>query len=129
MAQNLRIIITSGTREKLQMAAMITAVAAAGGTEVAVFVSMNALLFFRRGNTTEPSSEGEVGRILTTKKAPSFLDLFRQAVDLGSVHIYPCSMALDVLAVGPPDLVAYMEAPMGLTKFLSELDDSHVLTF
>ena len=28
MAQNLRLIVTSGTREKLQMAAMITAVAA-----------------------------------------------------------------------------------------------------
>ena len=111
------------------MAAMITAVAAAGGTDVAVFVSMNALLFFRRVNATEPSVEGEVGRLLMTKKAPSFQDLFRQAVDLGSVKIYPCSMAMDVLAVGPADLVAYMGPPMGLTKFLSELDDSHVLTF
>lgn len=129
MAQNLRLIVTSGTREKLQMAAMITAVAAAGGTEVSVFVSMNALLYFRRANTTEPGSEGEVGQILTAKKAPSFLDLFRQAVELGSVRIYPCSMAMDVLGVASQDLVAHMEAPMGLTKFLSEFDDSHVLTF
>ena len=52
------------------MAAMITAVVVAGATVVAVFVSMNALLYFRRANTTEPGSEGDVGRILTAKKAP-----------------------------------------------------------
>ena len=129
MSYNLRLIVTSGTLEKLQMAAMITAVAAAGGTEVAVFISMNALLFFRRLDALEPSVEGEVGRLMLSKKAPSFRDLFRQAVDLGSVKVYPCSMAMDVLGVDPADLMPYMGAPMGLTKFLSELDESHVLTF
>lgn len=111
------------------MAAMITAVAAAGGTEVAVFVSMNALAFFTRLSASEPSSEGEMGRLLLAKKAPSFRDLFRQSIDLGSVKVYPCSMAMDILGLEPKDLMAYMAAPMGLTKFLSELDESHVLTF
>ena len=111
------------------MAAMITAVVVAGATVVAVFVSMNALLYFRRANTTEPGSEGDVGRILTAKKAPSFRDFFQQTVELGSVHLHPCYTAIDVLSVGSPDLPAYMEASMGLTKFLGEFDDRPVLMF
>ncbi|HUW98748.1 MAG TPA: DsrE/DsrF/DrsH-like family protein [Acidiferrobacter sp.] len=129
MSESLSVIVTSGTREKLQMAAMITAVAAAGGTDVAVFVSMNALLFFHKDGAPEAPPEGEVGRLLLAKKAPRFLELFEQAVELGSVKIYPCSMAMDVLALEPEDLAAYVEKPVGLTKFLSELDGSHVLTF
>ena len=129
MSDSLRIILTSGTREKLQMAAMTAAVAAAGGTDVQVFVSMNALLFFRRESAPEAPAEGEVGRLLIARNAPRFLDLFAQAVDLGSAQIYPCSMAMDVLSLGPADLAPYMGKPMGLTKFLSELAGSHVLSF
>lgn len=129
MAESVHIIVTSGTREKLQMAAMITAVAAAGGSDVSVFLSMNALVFFKKQAIPEVPCEGEVGRLLVTKKAPHFLDLFAQAVDIGSVKIYPCSMAMDVLALGQEDLVPYMERPMGLTKFLSELGTGPVLSF
>ncbi|MHB8253805.1 MAG: DsrE/DsrF/DrsH-like family protein [Acidiferrobacter sp.] len=129
MSDRLSIIVTSGTREKLQMAAMIAAVAAAGGTDVAVFVSMNALAFFRKKGPPDALPEGEVGRLLVAKNAPKFLELFHQAVDLGSAKIYPCSMAMDILSVAPEDLVPYLEKPMGLTKFLSELDGSSVLTF
>jgi peroxiredoxin family protein len=129
MSDSLHIIVTSGTREKLQMAAMIAAVAAAGGTEVAVFVSMNALAFFRKEGAPEAPCEGEMGQLLQKKKAPRFLELFQQAVDLGSTKIYPCSMAMDVLSVTLDDLAPYLERPMGLTKFLSEIEGSHVLTF
>lgn len=129
MSDSLHIIATSGTREKLQMAAMIAAVAAAGGTDVAVFVSMNALPLFRREGAPEAPNEGEMGRLLQTKKAPRFLELFQQAVDLGSTKIYPCSMAMDVLSLTMGDLAPYLERPMGLTKFLSEMEESHVLTF
>lgn len=129
MSESLRIVVTSGTREKLQMAAMMAAVASAGGTDVAVFVSMNALLFFRREGAPEAPNEGEVGRLLQTKKAPRFLELFQQAVDLGSAKIYPCSMAMDVLSLTQADLASHLERPMGLTKFLSEMEGTHVLTF
>ncbi|MHB1671731.1 MAG: DsrE/DsrF/DrsH-like family protein, partial [Acidiferrobacter sp.] len=100
MSDRLCIIVTSGTREKLQMAAMTAAVAAAGGSDVGLFVSMNALAFFRREGAPEAPAEGEVGRLLKARHAPRFQDLFAQAVDLGSVKIYPCSMAMDILSLG-----------------------------
>lgn len=130
MAKRLQVILTSDTREKMQMAAMITAVAAAMGNEVVVFVSMNALRYFRKGAVSvEIPCEGEVGRLLGDKKAPAFLDLFSQAAALGTAQVVPCSMAMDILGLKPEDLIGYMGHPMGLTKFLSAFDDSHVLTF
>ncbi len=129
MSDRLAIIMTSGTREKLQMAAMTAAVAAAGGSEVLVFVSMNALLAFRRDQAPEAPPEGEVGRLLASKGAPRPTDLFRQAVELGSVKVFPCSMAMDVLALAPEALLDYLDKPTGLTKFLSELGAYPTLTF
>ena len=130
MAERLHLILTSDTREKMQMAGMITAVSAAMGSEVSVFVSMNALRYFRKQTTNvDVPCEGEVGQLLQSKKAPLFTDLFHQAVTLGTVQVAPCSMAMDILGLTPADLVSYMGKPVGLTKFLSELDGSHVLTF
>jgi len=129
MPDRLHIIVTSGTREKLQMAAMTAAVAGVGGADVDVFVSMNALTYFRVVGASAAPCEGEVGRLLESKRAPEFLELFEQAVELAAVKIYPCSMAMDVLSLKPSDLAPYLEHPLGLTKFLSDIDGSHVLTF
>ncbi len=48
MADRISIIVTSGTREKLQMAAMVASVAAVSGAAVTVFLSMNALALSKR---------------------------------------------------------------------------------
>lgn len=129
MADRLNLIVTSGTREKLQMAAMMAAVAAACGTEVSVFLSMNALVHFIEGREAPAACEGEVGRLLAQRNAPPFLELFRQAVELGGAKLHPCSMAMDVLAVSPAQLLPFLQPPMGLTKFLSDLGGAQALTF
>jgi peroxiredoxin family protein len=129
MPEKLGLIVTSGTREKLQMAAMMAAVAGACGTEVSVFLSMNALVHFIDGRDAPAPCEGEVGRLLEAKNAPPFLELFRQAVELGGAKLHPCSMAMDVLAVSPAQLLPFLEPPMGLTKFLSEMGAGQSLTF
>ena len=59
MAKKLNIVCVSGTREKLQMAAMIASVAAATGDDVSVFFSMNAVKYFVKGNTDDAPNEGE----------------------------------------------------------------------
>jgi len=58
MSQKISIVCVTGTREKLQMAAMIASVAAATGTEVNVFLSMNALDYFIKGHNGEAPAEG-----------------------------------------------------------------------
>ena len=129
MPEKLHLILTSGTREKLQMAGMFAAVAAVTNTEVSVFLSMNALPYFIKGRSQQAPAEGELGKLMNEKNVPNFTDLFQQAVALGDAHIYPCSMAMDVLGVTESDLDPLLEKPMGLTKFLDGLGDSQVLTF
>jgi len=129
MANKISIVVASGERERLQMAAMIASVGAVSGDEVCVFVSMNALHFFRAGANEQAPSEGEFGKLLEQKKAPPFKELFYSAAELGDAKIHPCSMAVDVLGVKPGDLEPWVSEPMGLTKFLSDAHGGQVWSF
>ena len=129
MSEKMSIVLVTGTREKMQMAAMIASVAAATGTDVNVFLSMNALSYFIKGNSDEAPVEGEMGTLMSQKCVPPFKQLFQQAVELGDAKILPCSMALDLLHVGKDDLDPELGPPTGLTRFLSEAEGGQVLTF
>lgn len=123
------VVVVSGTLERLQMAAMVTSVAAVSGHETLVFFSMNALTHFVKGRESKAPVEGEMGELMQEKKVPEFKTLFEQAVELGEARIYPCSMAMDVLGVEKDDLEAYLGEATGLTKFLDDAQDSQVWTF
>jgi peroxiredoxin family protein len=129
MAEKISIVVVSGERERLQMAAMIASVGAVSGDEVSVFLSMNALQYFRKGASEPAPPEGAFGRLLEQKKAPPFKHLFQSAAELGDAKIRPCSMAVDVLGVKPGELEPWVGEPMGLTKFLSNAHGGQVWTF
>jgi peroxiredoxin family protein len=128
-AKHIGIIVMSGTRERLQMAAMTAAVGAVSGNAVSVFLSMNALAYFLRDNRDEAPVEGAFGKLLAEKNAPGFRALFEQAVELGDAKIYPCSMAMDVMGLDSKALEPYLGEPLGLTKFLDGAADAQVWTF
>jgi len=123
------IMIVSGSHERLQMAGMVASVGAVSGSEVTVFLSMNALQYFIKGNDVTAPAEGTFGEVMSQKNIPPFKSLFENAVELGDAKIYPCSMALDVLDAEPEDLEPYLSEPLGLTKFLSDAADHQVWTF
>ena len=130
MAQDrIGIVVVSGSLERLQMAAMIASVGAVSGNEVTVFLSMNALHFFRRGESGSPAAEGAFGKLLVQKRAPGFKQLFQSAAELGDAKIHPCSMAVDVLGVQPGELEPWLGEPLGLTKFLSDAHGGQVWSF
>ena len=129
MSEKISIVCVTGTREKLQMAAMIASVAAATGTEVNVFLSMNALDYFVKGHSGEAPAEGEMGKLMSHKGVPPFKQLFQQAAELGDAKILPCSMALDLLKLGKDDLDPELGPPTGLTRFLSEAEGGQLMTF
>lgn len=130
MPQKIHIVCVSGTREKLQMAAMIASVAAATGDQVSVFFSMNALPYFVKGRTADAPTEGEFGVLMAQQDGvPPFKQLFRQAAELGDARLLPCSMALDVMKITKDDLDAELGPPTGLTRFLSDAEGGQLLTF
>ncbi|MDH3318755.1 MAG: DsrE family protein [Betaproteobacteria bacterium] len=129
MANRISIVVVSGSLERLQMAAMVASVGAVSGDEVTVFLSMNALRHFTRGTGEPPAAEGPFGRSLQEKKGPGYRQLFQSAAELGDAKIHPCSMAVDVLGVGPGDLEPWVREPLGLTRFLSDAHGAQVWTF
>jgi peroxiredoxin family protein len=129
MSNRLSIMVISGSRERLQMAAMVASVGAVGGSDVRVFLSMNALPFFVKGEGKDAPAEGKLGELLAKKKAPPFAELFSNAVELGDAKIYPCSMAMDILELEQGDLEPYVGEAMGLTKFLDEASEGQVWSF
>lgn len=129
MSRKINIVCISGTREKLQMAAMIASVSAAIGDAVSVFFSMNALAYFIKGHTGDAPVEGEFGTLLAQKGVPPFKQLFKQAAELGDAKLLPCSMALDLLKITKNDLDPEFGPPTGLTRFLSDAEGGQLLTF
>lgn len=129
MSQSLNIVCVSGTREKLQMAAMIASVAAATGDQVSVFFSMNALPYFIKGNAADAPAEGDFGTLMAQEGVPPFRQLFKQAAELGEAKLLPCSMAIDLLKITENQLEPEFGPAMGLTRFLSDAEGGQLLTF
>jgi len=129
MSNRISIMVTSGTLERLQMAAMVASVSAVSGNEVTVFLSMNALPHFRKGASDPAPAEGQMGKLLVEKKAPPFKQLFENAVELGDAKIFPCSMAMDILGYDKNDVEPYVGESMGLTKFLDNARDAQIWSF
>ncbi|HTT37536.1 MAG TPA: DsrE/DsrF/DrsH-like family protein [Burkholderiales bacterium] len=129
MPNKISIVVVSGTRERLQMAAMMASVGAVSGDAVTVLLSMNALAHFRKGASDPAPSEGAFGRLLDERRAPGFKQLFQSAAELGDAKIRPCSMAVDVLGVTADDLEPWLGEPMGLTRFLSDAHGGQVWSF
>lgn len=125
----IRVMVVSGSHERLQMAAMVASVAAVSGAEVSVFLSMNALAYFVKDSGARPPAEGAFGELMSQKNVPDFKSLFESAVELGEAKIHPCSMAMDMLGKSREDLEPYLSEPLGLTKFLSDAADSQAWTF
>lgn len=123
------IVCVSDKREHLQMAGMIASVGAVSGNEVLVFLSMNALRYFVKGGPAKAPAEGPMGELMEQKKVMPFQELFEHAVDLGGAKVHPCSMAIDVLGIGPGDLQPFIGEPMGLTQFLDEAAQGQVWSF
>jgi peroxiredoxin family protein len=129
MSRKIHIVCLSGTREKLQMAAMIASVGAASGDEVTVFFSMNALAYFIKGDSATAPVEGEFGTLLSHKGVPPFRQLFEQAAELGDAKLLPCSMALDLLEITDENLIPEFGEATGLTKFLMDAEGAQLLSF
>jgi peroxiredoxin family protein len=119
MEQPLNLVLFSGTDDKLQAAAVLTAGAAALGKPVNVFLQYWALDAFRkeridRDHGLAPEA-GEEGRAavdgLRAAGQASWAETLRQAKDLGEVDVQACSLSMDLLRICPTSSTASKVSP------------------
>lgn len=117
----------SGTDDKLQASAVLVVGAAAMGRTVNVLLQYWALDAFRadrvlkdHGVSAEAGEEGL--RAMQEQGKPHWSELFRQAKELGDVHIYACADSLEMLRITKDDLDPMVDGVWGVASFFMEAD-------
>jgi peroxiredoxin family protein len=121
----LSLVLFSGTDDKLNAAAVLTAGAAALGRPVHVFLQYWALDAFRRDRIDADHGlapeAGAAGRKavddLRAAGQSSWAETMRQAKDLGGVDIQACSLSMDLLRLEETDLDPLVDGVEGVTAF------------
>ena len=125
MDEPINLVLFSGTDDRLQAAAVLTAGAAALGKPVNIFLQYWALDAFRadrissdHGLASEAGSEGrDAVEALRRAGQASWADTLRQAKELGGVDIQACSLSMDLLRIEQGDLDPIVDGVEGVTAF------------
>jgi peroxiredoxin family protein len=135
MDEPLNLVLFSGTDDKLQAAAVLTAGAAALGKPVNIFLQYWALDAFTKAKIgldhgLAPEA-GEAGRAAVDALAKagqaSWADTLGQAKDLGEVDIQACSLSMDLLGLEESDLDPLVDGVEGVTAFYLNAGDGHIV--
>jgi len=135
MNDPLNLVLFSGTDDKLQAAAVLTAGAAALGKPVNVFLQYWALDAFRAnridGDHGLAPEAGAAGRDavdgLRAAGQASWAETLRQAKELGGVDIEACSLSMDLLHLDPSDLDPLVDGVEGVTAFYLNAGEGQVV--
>lgn len=136
MAEKMSLLFVSGTVDKLMAGSIITSGAVANDMDVTIFVSFWGLLQLRKNNGSKPklSYDGaemseEIFKIMQEKKVPSWLDMLRQAKEIGNVKVYACAMFADLLGLKKEDMDPIVDEIIGVSEFVAMSKDSNTTLF
>jgi peroxiredoxin family protein len=134
MNEPLNLVLFSGTDDRLNAAAVLTAGAAALGRPVNVFLQYWALDAFRADRIGADHGlapeAGEAGRRavddLRAAGQSSWADTLRLAKELGGIDIQACSLSMDLLHITQDDLDPLVDGVEGVTAFYLNAGDGPV---
>jgi peroxiredoxin family protein len=135
MEQPLAISLFSGTDDRLNAAAVLTAGAAAIGRPVHLFLQYWALDAFRasriaddHGLAPEAGEDGRKAvRRLARRGQASWAETLRQAKEIGQVDVQACSLSMDLLGIEQADLDPLVDGVEGVTAFWLAASDGQVV--
>ena len=135
MEEPLNLIVFSGTDDKLQATAVLTAGAAALGRPVNIFLQYWALDAFRADRIAQdhglapeagPSGRQAADALLAAGQSP-WHETLRQAKELGGVEIQACTLSMDLLHITQSDLDPLVDGVEGVTAFWLAAGDGQVV--
>jgi peroxiredoxin family protein len=136
MDEPLAITLFSGTDDKLQAAAVLTAGAAAVGRPVHIFLQYWGLEAFRKESVTPHDlvlapEAGEAGLRAVMELAAagqsSWRETLEQAKAIGQVDIQACSLSMDLLHLTESDLDPLVDGVEGVTAFWLAASEGQVV--
>ena len=135
MDESINFVAFSGTDDKLQALAVMTAGAAALGKPVNIFLQYWALDAFSKaridGDHGLAPEAGEEGRAkvdaLAKAGQASWADTLRMAKELGGVDIQACSLSMDVLGLEESDLDPLVDGTEGVTAFYLNAGEGQIV--
>lgn len=137
MQERMSLIVFSGTVDKLMAASILATGGAAMGLEVEVFLTTWGLEAFRKDNyktNTKVSKDfEEYGPVMMeqmlAKKVPSWMENFQNAMEVGEVKIYACSMTMELFDMKLADLEPIVTDVTGVATFVERAKEGRITLF
>ncbi len=135
MSETINFVVFSGTDDKLQALAVMSAGAAALGKKVNIFLQYWGLRAFTKacidaenGLSAEAGSDGRAAVDALAKAGQaSWADTLRMAKELGEMDIQACSLSMDLLHLEESDLDPIVDGVEGVTAFYLNADDGQII--
>jgi peroxiredoxin family protein len=123
----LSLVMFSGTDDKLNAAAVLTAGAAAMGRKVNIFLQYWALDSFRadrvlKDHGVAPEAGPDGAGLMQRHGGQHWSEIFRQAKDIGEVKIYACSLSMEMFGLQVEDLDPLVDGQEGVASFFMDVD-------
>ncbi len=127
MDETLSLALFSGTDDKLNAAAVLTAGAAAMGRKVNVFLQYWALDAFRadrihKDHGVAPEAGPEGIELVQRHNGQHWSEIFRQAKEIGEVTIRACSLSMEMFGLSMEDLDPLVDGQEGVAAFFVDVD-------
>ena len=127
MDHSLSLVLFSGTDDKLNAAAVLTAGAAAMGRKVHIFLQYWALDAFRtdrilKDHGVAPEAGPEGAELFQRHGGQHWSEILRQAKDIGEVEIQACSLSMDMFGLEVADLDPLVDGQEGVAGFFLHAD-------
>jgi peroxiredoxin family protein len=133
--ETISLVLFSGTDDKLQAAAVLTAGAAALGRPVKIFLQYWALESFRadrimadHGLAPEAGAAGKAAVDAAAKAGQAhWADTLRMAKELGEVDIQACSLSMDILKLTAEELDPLVDGVEGIAAFYINAGEGQIV--
>jgi len=127
MNETFSLVLFSGTDDKLNAAAVLTAGAAAMGGKVNILLQYWALDAFRADRVTKdhgvvPEAGQEGAELVQRHGGQHWSETFRMAREVGDVKIHACSLSMEMLGITPDDLDPMVDGQEGVAAFFVDVD-------
>jgi len=137
--QKMSIILYSGTVDRLTAAAILATGGAAMDMQVNIFLTFWGLLALKKGAWQDPQQQKisaefaeyapMIMEAVQANKVKPWIQLLREAREIGEVNVYACGMTMDLFGLTLDDMEDIVTDVQGVAGFVAEARDSAITLF